>query len=142
MALEQLADQVGRLGVELPRAVEGDRLGAVGVQDVGEDLRRVRQGGVPVDGAEVVLAAQAQLRPGEAVGRGDGRAELGGRQTGNAHVQALRGLDTGRLDDALDVRKSVRRDDRHRWSERSAKIADQGGAARTGEPSEKDPAGA
>ena len=40
MALEQLADQVDRLGVELAAAVEGDRLRAVRVEDVGEDSRR------------------------------------------------------------------------------------------------------
>src|SRR5262249_7274428 len=43
----------------------------------GEDLGDVAQGGVPVGRAEVAVAAEAQLRPGEAVLGGDGRAELG-----------------------------------------------------------------
>ena len=88
MALEELADQIDRFGVELAAAVEGDRLGAVGPEDGGEDLGDVAEGGVPVGGAEVGVPAEAELGAGEAVGRvlegRAGSAPIRGRPTQGA----------------------------------------------------------
>ena len=92
MPLEELADQVDRFGVELAAAVEGDRFGAVGVEDVGEDLADVAKCGGPIDPAKAIVSAEAELRMGQAIGGVDGRAELGALGADAAEV-GRRGFD-------------------------------------------------
>jgi hypothetical protein len=86
MPLEELGDQVSGFGIELAAAIEGNGFGAVGVQDVGEAFRDVSQRSIPVGVLKIVMAAQSDLRLGQAVGRGDGRAELGPLGTDTAEV--------------------------------------------------------
>jgi len=62
----------------------------------------VGEGGVPIDRGEVVAARAADERTGEAVGRADGRAELGGLGAEAAEVGG------GRLD-AADAQCPARR---------------------------------
>src|ERR1019366_10238425 len=75
--LEELANHVDRFGIELPATVEGDRLRAVGVENIREDFTHVPKRGRPINGTKIVFPAQTNLRLGQAIRRVNGRTELG-----------------------------------------------------------------
>src|SRR5262249_26478399 len=99
MPLEELADQVDGFGVELTASIKGDGVGAVGVENVGEDFAGVAKCGVPVDGAEIVTAAETKLGMRQTVVGVNGGTELGALGTDAAEVRES-GLDPA---DALDL---------------------------------------
>src|SRR5207245_2393533 len=71
-AFEELVNHINGLGVELAAAVKGNGLRAVGVQDIGEDLSNIGEGGVPIGSTKAVVATQPILRLSETVGCSDG----------------------------------------------------------------------
>ena len=95
-ALEELADEVRGLGVELAAAVEGDRIGAVGVQDVGETFGGVAQGGVPAGCLELFAALCGGCA---GISGGRGRGSLAEQQALGANAAEV----GGGVEDAADL---------------------------------------